>query len=80
MKWSMLLTEDAMQFNLDPEDDHERELIRLLAKYQGPVSIYEGVSVAQCRGGYLRDFGRRDNVFAVKIGRNPTPSTTEGAE
>ena len=67
-----------MQFNLEPQDDHERELVASLAKYQGTVTLHKGVSVGDCRGGYLRNFGERDNVLAVRIGRERTSNATEG--
>ena len=72
MKWTMMATEAAIQFNLEPESDHERKLMDALREYTGEVRIHKGVQVAECMGGYLRNFGEIPRVLAVTICR-PTP-------
>jgi hypothetical protein len=66
MKWSMMVRENVMQVNLEPENDHEREALEILRKYEGPASIHKGVSVAECQGGYMRNFGPSD-ALAITI-------------
>lgn len=55
MKISMFLTSNAMQFNLTPETQHEKDFMALLEKYDGEVSITKGVEVIETRGNYLRN-------------------------
>ena len=71
MKITMYLTEDAMQFNLEPENPHEKDFMKILEKYVGPVEIHRGVNIAESRGQYLRDFGERDNILAITIKKAP---------
>lgn len=58
MKITAYLTQDAIQFNLIPESEHERNFMALLKKYTGEVHVEIGANIGMCRGGYLRDFGR----------------------
>lgn len=67
MKWSAFITEGAIQFNLEPENDHEKELLSSLAKYTGEVSVHKGVSIRECRGGYLRNYGGDERHTAITI-------------
>lgn len=73
MRFTMFVTEETVQFNLQPENDHEKKFLGVLLDYQGPVTIRYGVNVSECRGGYLRDFGRDSSVLAVTIKRQPDP-------
>lgn len=57
MKWTMMLSDNALQINLTPENDHEREAMKILQSHDGKVTINKGVSVNMCQGGYLRNFG-----------------------
>lgn len=67
MKWSLFLNEDALQFNLTCENEHECQLIHILKKYTGNVSIYEGADIALTQGNYLRNFGEKSKTVAVTI-------------
>jgi hypothetical protein len=66
MKITMFVTEDAMQFNLTPESPHETEMMEILNKFTGTVSIKHGSKVDRCQGGWLRDFGE-DSSTAITI-------------
>lgn len=61
MKFTMFVTDYMIQFNLEPETDTEREYLGLLEKYTGEVTIHKGVSISECAGGYLRNYGERNN-------------------
>ena len=67
MKFSMFVTENAMQINLTPENDHEKRFMDILKNTDGEVSIHKGVSIAECRGGYLRNFGESDRDTCITI-------------
>ena len=67
MKFTALITAEALQINLVPEAEHEKEFVKTLEKYHGEVSIHTGVSVEECRGGYLRVFGESKDVLAITI-------------
>jgi hypothetical protein len=67
MKFSMFITEDAVQFNLAPENDHEKKFLGVLSEYEGPARLHHGVNVSECRGEYLRNFGSRQDVLAITI-------------
>ena len=64
----MFITENVVQVNLTPENDHERKFVQMLMDYEGPVKIHHGVNISECRGGYLRDFGLRE-ALAITIHR-----------
>lgn len=69
MKFTMFVTEDVVQFNLTPENDHEKKFLGVLAEYEGSVRLHHGVDVSECKGEYLRVFGERREVLAVTIRR-----------
>ena len=55
MKISLFVTDTAMQFNLTPETEHEKNFMKLLEKYNGEVKINSGIEVIETRGDYLRN-------------------------
>lgn len=68
MRITAYLTEDAIQFNLEPGSEHERKFLALLMDYQGgEVSVRTGVDISRCQGGYLREFDGKDKTVAVTI-------------
>ena len=76
MRFTMFITEDSVQFNLAPENDHEKKFLGILSEYEGGATIHHGVNVAECRGGYIRDFGRNREVLAVTIRPRSEPELT----
>jgi hypothetical protein len=78
MKITMFLTDNAMQFNLDPESDHEKEFVSLLRKYTGAVSIQAGADIGMSKAGYVRNFGEgvSSRIVAIVI-RKPEPNSNE---
>ncbi len=73
MKFSMFITEDSMQMNLTPENDHEKRFMDILNATNGEVSIHKGVDIGSCQGGYVRNFGERERSTAITI-LNPKPA------
>ena len=73
MKVTMFVTETSTQFNLKPETDHEKEYMKLLSQYKGVVSIFNGVDVGTCMGGYLRSYGTDKDITAIIISKPPEP-------
>lgn len=69
MNFTVFVTENAIQFNLELESDREKELLSLLEKYKGDVSVFRGVNISESRGGFLRDYGERNNIISIKINR-----------
>lgn len=67
MKWTMMATEKAVQFNLEPESDHERKLLDALAEHNGTATLHKGVQVSECMGGYLRNFGEKAGCLAITV-------------
>lgn len=57
MKWSLMMRDDVLQVNFEPENDHEKKAIELLSSHAGSVTMHTGVNIDECRAGYLRDFG-----------------------
>jgi hypothetical protein len=53
----MMLRDDALQMNLEAENDHERKALDILREHGGKATLHNGVNVQACQGGYLRDFG-----------------------
>lgn len=76
---TLFQTDDVLQFNLSPENDHERQMVKGLEGYSGPATIHPGVSIGECRGGYLRDFGSDKSICAVTIHKAP-PDVAEAGE
>jgi hypothetical protein len=72
MKISIFATEDAMQFNLMPESQHEIEMFKLLEKFSGQVSIGRGSNIGMCMGGYIRSFGMDSNALTITIDKEVT--------
>lgn len=73
MRFSIYATKDAMQFNLTPETEHEKEFLRMLNKYKGNVKISAGVDVSLTQGDYLRSFGERGETVAITINASEKP-------
>lgn len=67
MKWSMMLRENVLQVNLEPENDHEREAMKILRTHGGVATIHAGVSIERCQGGYMRNFGEANDAVAITI-------------
>jgi len=78
MKFSMFVIDNAIQFNLTPENEHEKEFANLLNKYKGEVSITNGADIAMSSAGYIRNFsyGTSERIIAVTI-RKPEPKPTQ---
>lgn len=72
MKFSIFVIQDAMQFNLTPENDHEKEFLRLLNKYKGKVTIHNGVDLSLNQANFIRSFGQNDEQVAITI-HQPEP-------
>lgn len=79
MKWSLYVTGDALQINLEPEGANEEELTGLLNKYAGSAVVHKGVSIKECVGGYIRSYGEQDKHVAITI-RKPIPNHRIGEE
>ena len=75
MRITMMMDADAVQFNLHPESEHEKQFMAGLTKYNGGVSVHPGVNIRECQGGYWREFGsEREDVTAIVIRRElPAP-------
>jgi hypothetical protein len=71
MKVTAFLTKDHLQFNLEPESEHEKEFLALLKNFEGPATIHKGVELYECQGGYIRNYGPQssDNLLAITITR-----------
>jgi hypothetical protein len=67
MKITMFVDSDSMQFNLTPENDHEKEFSEILKKYNGSVSIHNGIDIGMCKGDYMRNFGDQSNSIGITI-------------
>lgn len=67
MNITIFATEDAMQFNLKAEGDHEKMFMKLLKVYSGKVTISDGIDVGMTQGGYLRVFQRNNDTVAITI-------------
>lgn len=75
MKWSLMLTDKSVQFNLEAESESEKELCQLLNRYNGgKVKIHQGVDVGPSNGGYLRAYDTSNKACAITIGP-PDPVT-----
>ena len=75
MKFTVFVTEDIMQFNLEGETDAERKFAATLAAFgtgDVAVSVHPGVDLNLCQGGYIRNFGGNDDTVAVVIRRRPS--------
>jgi hypothetical protein len=72
MKWSMMLRENTLQMNLEPENDHERKAIDILREHKGTATLHHGVKIQECMGGYLREFSG-DSALAITIRKDITP-------
>ncbi len=79
MKISLFLTEDVVQFNLTPENEHEMAFMKLLQAYRGEAEIHAGIDLGNCLGGYVRSLGKADNVTAITI-RKRVPKLEGAAE
>jgi hypothetical protein len=63
----MFVCSDAMQVNLEPENDHEKRFVEMLKATSGRVTLHQGVDIAPCRGGWVRDFGESSKTLAIHI-------------
>lgn len=80
MKWSMMVTGQVMQFNLTPENDHEKEAFSTLNKFQGLAHIHKGVNIQKCQGGYLRDFSEEPTSVAITIHKDSERNLSVGVD
>lgn len=69
MKFTMFVTSGAMQFNLEPENQHEKEFLALLDKYKGDVSIKRGVDLAMSQANFIRSYGEKSDIVAITISK-----------
>jgi hypothetical protein len=69
MKITMFVTEDAIQFNLDPESEHEKSFLGLFDKFNGEVRISRGADLNICQGNYIRNFGYDHKITAITISK-----------
>ena len=67
MRFSMFITENAMQINLTPENDHERTFIKMIDGENKIVTIHKGVDIGMCQGGYVRNFGTKSEALAITL-------------
>lgn len=65
MKISVFLTETGMQFNLTPENEHEKYFLGIMKKFTGEATIKSGVSIQENQAGYYREFAQSDTVAVV---------------
>jgi len=72
MKFTMFVTEEAIQFNLEPESEHEKEFLKMLGRYNGDVSIKQGADIGMSQAGYIRNFGSESKHVAITINK-PEP-------
>ena len=73
----MFVTEGAMQFNLVPTSDHEKEMMNILNKFQGNVTIQKGSDIGMCHGNYVRNFGGNNNALTITINKPELKATNE---
>lgn len=73
MKIAAVVTEDALQFNLQHETEAERLMLTVMAKAQGKVTIHEGVEIGMSRGGFVRNFGERQGALTITITKESKP-------
>jgi hypothetical protein len=73
MKFSMFITENSMQVNLTPENDHEKRFMDILNATNGEVRIHKGISISESQGGYIRNYGETERSTAITI-LNPKPT------
>ena len=73
----MFITEDAIQFNLDHESDHEKEMMKALSAFKGDVTITQGADIGMCSGDYIRSFGDRPTACAITIRKPQSPKACE---
>jgi hypothetical protein len=69
MRITIFITEDIAQFNLVPENDHEKKFMGMIKDYQGLVMIKRGVSIEETHGGYLRNLGEDKDNLAIVLKR-----------
>lgn len=82
MKITMFVTENGMQFNLMPENEHEKRFLKIMDDFKGRVTIHRGIDVGLCQSGFIRNFsfdaqsplsaqGKPFSVLAVTILKDP---------
>jgi hypothetical protein len=71
--FTVFATSQAIQFNLEPETDHEKKLLDMLKDFKGAVKIHQGVDIGVSRGEFIRQYGepRVDTQMAITIQRDP---------
>lgn len=71
MKFSIYATDNAIQVNLEPENEYEIRHLELLKSYTGRVTIFnDRININETQGGWLRNFGdepKSTNKLAIKI-------------
>lgn len=72
MKWSMMMRDNTLQMNLEPENDHERKAIDILREHKGTATLHHGAKIQECMGGYLRNFEGSDSL-AITIHKDIQP-------
>lgn len=73
MKWSMMLNGDTAQFNLDAENEYEKELCKILSKFQGAeVTVTQGANIGLNAGGYMREWDPKETTCAITIRKPDT--------
>lgn len=66
MNITLFVTQGAIQFNLEPETPHEKEMLKILEKYKGKVEIKKGIDLGMSHAGYIRSFDElRDGIAIV---------------
>lgn len=67
MRFSMFVTENAMQINLTPENDHESYFLKMIDDDRKIVTIHKGVDIGMCQGGYVRNFGTKSEALVITL-------------
>jgi len=77
MKISVLLIEDAKQIMLTPENDHEKQALKMIAPTDKIEAVSKwgsftdkaertfGLNVEMCQGGYLRGYQSDESLMFV---------------
>lgn len=76
MKFTAYLTADAVQFNLEPETEHEEVFLDFIKQFKGETDIFEGADIQENKSGYLRYFGAESKALAIRVRREVKPSET----
>lgn len=70
MKWSITLTEDNAQFNLQAETPHEEELCKIFSSFNGgSVGVHQGAHIGMNQGGFMRSWDDGVKVCAITLSK-----------